>query len=518
MIARGASKWWALAALVLAVLTVGIDTTVLNLALPALADALHASNAELQWFVAAYALALPAFLLPAGLLGDRLGRKRMLLAALAVFGLGSLACAYAPSAGAFIAARVLLGLAAAFLTTMSLAVLPVIFAESERSRAVGIWAAGNFVALPIGPLLGGWLLTHFWWGSVFLINLPVVVLAMAAVLALLPESRSPVAPGLDLPGVLLSSLGLAGLVYGVIQAGQDGWGAAGALVPLIGGAGALAGFVAWERRLSRQPDGQPLVDLGLFRVPAFTWGTLLAAVGIFPLFGVLFVLSQYWQAVLGVDAQGAGVRLLPTIAGMVVGAGLADRVSARAGAKLTTAAGFLLVAGAMAAGGVAGASGGDLYVAMWTAGAGAGTGLALATAANAALGALSAENSGVGSGLMQAVQKVGAPFAVAILGSVLNSAYQDHLALTDLPAATAGAIRGSVYAGLAAAQQLGSAALAAGVRAAFVAGMDAALWVCAGIAAAAIGLALAFLPRRAGAGAAAPEAVQLGHEIPIGGG
>jgi EmrB/QacA subfamily drug resistance transporter len=510
----GTRKWWALVALTLVALVVGIDATVLNLALPALAGALHASSVELQWFVAAYTLALPAMLLPAGLFGDRYGRKRMLVAALIAFGLGSLACAYAPASGAFIAARVLLGVAAAFLVALSLAVLPVMFTEQERPRAVGIWAAANFISLPIGPLLGGWLLTNFWWGSVFLINLPVVVLAILAVLALLPESRSPERSGLDPLGVLTSSAGLAGIIYGIIQAGENGWGDAGAVGPLATGALLLVAFVLWERRLGARPGGQPLVDLGLFRSPRFTWGTLLAAVGIFPLFGVMFVLSQFWQAVLGVDAQGAGIRLLPVIAGMVVGAGLADRLAARTGAKVTVAAGFVLVAGAMIAGATTTLRSGDGFAALWTAIAGAGTGLALATAANAALSVLAAERSGVGSALMQAVQKVGAPFAVAILGSVLNSGYRDHLTLTGLPAQAAAAVQQSVYGGLAVARQLGAPALRDAVQGAFVNGMDAALWVCAGIAAASIVLALAFLPGRAPvAGKTAADGVELRHEI-----
>jgi EmrB/QacA subfamily drug resistance transporter len=510
----GTRKWWALVALTLVVVVVGIDATVLNLALPALAGALHASQAELQWFVAAYALAVPAMLLPAGLLGDRYGRKRMLLGALVVFGAGSLACAYAPSSGAFIAARVLLGLAAAFLVTLSLSVLPVLFTEQERPRAVGIWAAANFVALPLGPLLGGWLLSNFWWGTVFLNNLPVVVLALIAVLALLPESRSPDRPGLDPVGVLTSSAGLAGIIYGIIEAGQNGWGDASALLPLIAGTLVLAAFVLWERRLSRRSDSQPLVTLGLFRSPSFTWGTILAAVGIFPLFGVMFALAQFWQAVLGVDAQGAGLRLLPVIGGLVVGAGLADRVAAGLGAKLTVAGGFMLVMGAMIAGGTTSLSSGDGFTALWTAVSGAGTGLALATAANAALGALSAEGSGVGSALMQAVQKVGAPFAVAILGSVLNSGYHDHLNLAGVPSVDATAVQQSVYAGLAVARQLGSPALADSVRNAFVAGMDTALWVSAGIALVALVLALVFLPQRSTVpGKTEAEGVQLGHEV-----
>src|SRR5512133_2541338 len=233
MDALGARRWWALGALTLAVLAVGLDGTVLSLALPTLATDLHATTADLQWFVSGYTLVLAAALLPGGLLGDRYGRKRVLLGALALFGAGSLACAYASSAGAFIAARVLLGLGAAAIIPLALSVLTVLFDERERPRAVGVWATANFLALPIGPILGGWLLTNYWWGWVFLINLPVVAVGMAAAIAWLPESRSATRPGLDWVGVRASSAGLAVLVNGAIQAGQDGWGDPAALVGML---------------------------------------------------------------------------------------------------------------------------------------------------------------------------------------------------------------------------------------------------------------------------------------------
>jgi MFS transporter, DHA2 family, multidrug resistance protein len=280
----GARRWWALGALTLAVLAVGLDGTVLSVALPTLATDLHASTADLQWFVSAYTLVLAAAMLPGGLLGDRYGRKKVLLGALALFGVGSLACAYAPSAGAFIAARVLLGLGAAAIIPLALSVLTVLFTDQERPRAVGVWATANFLALPIGPILGGWLLTNYWWGWVFLVNLPVVALGLVAVTVLLPESRSATRTGLDPVGVLASSAGLAALVYGVIQAGERGWGDPVALVAMLVGVLLLAAFVLWERRLSRRPAGQPLVDLALFRSTSFTWGTILAAVGVFALF------------------------------------------------------------------------------------------------------------------------------------------------------------------------------------------------------------------------------------------
>jgi len=498
-------RWWALGALTLAVLAVGLDATVLSVALPTLATDLHASTADLQWFVSAYTLVLAAALLPGGLLGDRYGRKKILLGALALFGAGSLACAYAPSAGAFIAARVLLGLGAAAIIPLALSVLTVLFSDQERPRAVGVWATANFLALPIGPILGGWLLTNYWWGWVFLMNLPVVAVGLLAVMVLLPESRSATRTGLDPVGVLASSAGLAVLVYGVIEAGQNGWGDPVALVGMLAGALLLVAFVLWERRLGRRPAGQPLVDLALFRSTSFTWGAILAAVGVFALFGVLFTAPQYFQAILGTDAMGSGLRLLPLIGGLAVGASVADRIAARAGAKLTVAAGFVLLAAGLGIGATTSMSSGTGFLSLWTPLVGLGMGFALATASAAALGALPAERAGVGSAVIQAVNKVGAPFAAAILGSVLNATYQGRLDLAGVPAGVAGAVRDSVFAGVEAARRLGSPSLLGSVRAAFVDGMDVMLWACAAIAVAGVVLALVFLPGRTAAATATKD-------------
>ena len=499
MAARTSRRWWALGALTLAVLAVGLDATVLSVALPTLATDLHATTADLQWFVSAYTLVLAAALLPGGLLGDRYGRKKVLLGALALFGAGSLACAYAPSAGAFIVARVLLGLGAAAIIPLALSVLTVLFTDQERPRAVGVWATANFLALPIGPILGGWLLTNYWWGWVFLINLPVVAVGLLAVTVLLPESRSASRTGLDPVGVLSSSAGLAMVVYGVIEAGQHGWGDPTSLAAMLAGALVLVGFGLWERRLGRRQDGQPLVDLGLFGSTSFTWGAILAAVGFFALFGVLFTAPQYFQAILGTDAMGSGLRLLPLIGGLAVGAGLADRIAARAGAKLTVAAGFVLLATGLALGATTSMTSGTGFLSLWTPVVGLGMGFALATASAAALAALPAERAGVGSAVIQAVNKVGAPFAAAILGSVLNATYRGQFDLTGVPARIADAARDSVFAGVAAARQLGSVSLLHSVRAAFVDGMDLMLWVCAAIAVAGVVLALVFLPGRTAA-------------------
>jgi MFS transporter, DHA2 family, multidrug resistance protein len=504
-------KWSALGALTLAVLAVGLDGTVLSVALPTLATDLHASTADLQWFVSGYTLVLAAALLPAGLLGDRYGRKKILLGALVLFGLGSLAVAYAPSAGAFIGARVLLGLGAAAVIPLSLSVLTVLFSPQERPRAVGVWAAANFLALPLGPILGGWLLTNYWWGWAFLINVPVVLVGLLAVMVLLPESRSVTRTRLDPVGVLASSTGLAVVVYGVIEAGQRGWDDTTAVAAMGAGALLLVGFGLWERRLGRR-DGQPLVDLGLFRSTSFTWGTILAAVGVFALFGVLFTAPQYFQAILGTDAMGSGLRLLPLIGGLAVGASVADRVAARAGAKATVAAGFALLAAGLGVGATTSVTSGTGFLSLWTPVVGLGMGFALATASAAALGALPAERAGVGSAVIQAVNKVGAPFAAAILGSVLNATYRGRLDLAGVPARVADAARDSVFAGVAAAEQLGSASLLDSARAAFVAGMDVMLWVCAAIAVAGVVLALVFLPGRATAAATPAEPAALEDE------
>src|SRR5579883_3097390 len=263
----GNRRWWALGALTLAILAVGLDGTVLSVALPTLAYALHASESDLQWFSSGYLLVLAAAMLPAGLLGDRYGRKKVMLIALALFGAGSAACAYAPSAGIFIAARLVLGLAGAGIVVMALSALTVLFTEEERPRAVGIWAAANFLSLPIGPILGGWLLTNYWWGWVFLMNVPVALLGLLVAFVLVPESRAPVRPRLDPVGIITSIAGLVSVTYGLIEAGQNGWGDATALVPMVAGVVVLVAFSSgkaglvvalevsrwWSSRFSARP-------------------------------------------------------------------------------------------------------------------------------------------------------------------------------------------------------------------------------------------------------------------------
>jgi DHA2 family multidrug resistance protein-like MFS transporter len=510
----GSRRWWALGALVLCGLAVGLDATILSVALPTLAGALHASESDLQWFSSGYLLVLAAAMLPAGLLGDRYGRKKVLLGSLALFAVGSAACAASPSSGALIAARLLLGLAGAGLIVMSFAALPVLFGEKERPRAVGIMAAATFVALPIGPILGGWLLTHYWWGWVFLINVPVALVGLVATFALVPESRAHERPGLDPVGVALSILGMVALIYGLIQAGQHGWSNAGAILEMVCGIALLAGFFRWERRLSRKRlddssatqsretgrrargslEGQPLLDLALFGSRSYTWGVTLAAIAIFAMFGVLFTLPQYFQGVLRASPMGSGLRLLPMIGGLVIGAVSADRIARLLGAKIAVALGFAMLAAGLLIGTSTNVSSSGLFIAAWTTLIGGGMGLALATSMSAALSELSAERSGVGSAALQAINKLGGPLGTAVLGSVLSTAYLAHLALPRLPAAAANAARQSIFGAVAIAHEIHSPALLESARTSFVNGLDLALLLSGCVALAGVVLAAVFLP------------------------
>jgi MFS transporter, DHA2 family, multidrug resistance protein len=534
----GARRWWALIAVAVSMLVVGLDLTVLNLALPTIATSLHASTSDLQWFNSAYSLVIAALVLPAGLLGDRLGRKKVLLTSLALFGASSAACAYAATAGELIAARVLLGVGAAAIMPLALAIIPVLFAPEERQKATAIMASTIFLSFPIGPLAGGSLLDHFWWGSVFLINVPIVTLALTAVAVLMPESRSERRPRVDFAGVGISSLGLTGLTYGIIKAGQNGWGNAIALAAIAAGIVVLILFVFWERRLTLRAgrDGgavQPLIELRLFRSAGFTWGTLLAALVSFAMFGILFAMPQYFQDVRGADALGSGVRTLPLIGGMLAGMIAGTRLQSPrrtsgglpreplANARSMVTVGYAVMAAALAVGAFTKVTSGAGFTSAWFAVSGLGLGLAMPAAMNAAIGALSAERSGAGTALITAMRQVGATIGVAVLGTILNNVYQSRLTVTGLPAAVAHAAKSSVAGGVAVAHALRSPALLDSVRTAFTHGLDIMLWTCTGIAIVSAALALVFLPRRtraaageagviaAGTGEAGPERAEL---------
>ncbi|HEY2316020.1 MAG TPA: DHA2 family efflux MFS transporter permease subunit [Streptosporangiaceae bacterium] len=525
----GSRRWWALGALAVSVLVVGLDLFVLSLALPTLTIDLHASTGDLQWFVDSYSLVLAAALLPAGLFGDRIGRKKLLIGALAVFGVASLACAYSSSTGELIAARAVLGLAAAVILPLALAVLPVMFTPAERPRAIAIVGGATFIGYPLGPILGGWLLDNYWWGSVFLINVPIVVLALLAVIFLMPESRGTGRFRIDVTGVVISSAGLAVLTYGLIRAGQDGWSDSRAAGALLAGVIALAAFIAWERIVGRR-GGQPLVDLSLFQSAGFTWGTTLSTMISFALFGLTFAMPQFFLDVKGLNSLASGIRMLPLIGGLAVGLGIGQRLQSPrrsrdggpdrpplAGARTVGAGGFAIMTVALAVGTATSAASGTAFVSGWFAVTGLGVGLAMPTMLNAALSALTPERSGSGSALMTAMRQVGATIGVAVLGTVLNSVYRSKLTLTALPADVASAARSSVGTGVEVAMRLHSPQLLEAVHVAYASGVVVMLWVCAAIAIAAAVLAAMFLPRQQGAAeAAGADARAVGADDTVG--
>jgi DHA2 family multidrug resistance protein-like MFS transporter len=359
---------------------------------------------------------------------------------------------------------------------------------------VGVLGAGNFLALPIGPILGGWILTHFWWGWVFLINVPVALLGFVAAAAMLPEFRSPVNRGFDVTGVVASVVGLVAVTYGLIRAGANGWGNPGALILIVAGIAILVGFLLWESRLTHQ-GGHPLIDMTLFTSASFTWGSIFAAMSFLALIGVLFTMPQYFQGVLGTTPMGSGLRLLPLVAGILIGALPAAQVARLVGSKVAVAGGFGLLAAGLLAGATTGVNSSEIFVAGWLVVVGAGMGVALAASTSAALVELTPEDSGVGSGVLEAIDEVGGPLGIAVLGSVVGLGYVADLGHSGLSGPLATATRESVFSGVAVAQKLRSPALLATVHSAFVHGMRLALLVSAAISIVAGGLAIRFLPR-----------------------
>lgn len=496
-------NWAALFSLTPAALAVGLDATITSIALPTLADEFGASTAQLQWFTVSYALAFAAALIPVGLLADRWGRKRTLLAALVLFGAASAACAYAPSAGAFIAARVLLGIGGAAVLPSAMASLPTLFSPAVRPRALTALMAVTMLGFPVGPLLGGYLLSHAWWGWAFLINVPMVVLAIVSVALLLPESRGTSASAVDVPGIVVSSAGLASLTYGATLAGERGWGSASAWAWMLGGLALGAAFVWWERRVH-----SPLVDLSLFSHRAFSAGTFLASALSFVMFGLMFTVPLFAQGVQGADAQGAGIRLLPLVVGMLLAAPTADRLVPRFGARPIVGLGLVVMAAALFVGSTTHATSGTGLLVAWVGLAGVGLGLALPTSMDAALGALSAGAEGTGSAVVQAARMVAGSLGAAVLGSVVAARYASELPdalLAPLPADAAEAARSGLQGALAVAHGGGLDELVAAARDAFTSGVDAML-VVAGVLALASALAALALPARRARGAAESEA------------
>jgi EmrB/QacA subfamily drug resistance transporter len=484
-------RWWALAALAICLLTLGLDGTILNVALPTLAAELGASTSGLQWIVDAYILVFAGLLLPAGALGDRIGRRKVLLVGLGVFLVSSVAAAWTTSISGLVAARAAMGLGSAIMMPMAMATLPVIFPPAERGRAISVLAAAMGVGVPLGPIVGGWLLDNFWWGSVFLVNVPVAVIAIIAALAFIPDSANPASLRADMLGGVLSTAGLVSVVYGVIEAPRLGWGDPLVLAGIGLGLVLLVLFVMWEKRYA-----YPMIDLGLFRRPRFLWGTVAATIGTFGLFGLLFTLPQYLQAVQGYDAFSTGLRLVPMMGGLILGAGGADRIVARIGTRIPVTAGLVVISAAMVLGATTGPDTGYGLTATWLALAGFGVGLALAPAMEAVLDELPTDESGAGTALTMALRQVGGALGVALLGSVLAGTYTSRLDVAGVPEPAAQTARDSVAGAVAVADQLRVPALFESARDAYLSGMTAVLLVCAAITLIGAVLVAVLLPAR----------------------
>jgi EmrB/QacA subfamily drug resistance transporter len=471
----------ALGAIVLSSLVLGLDWTIVVTALPTLSTNLGATTDQLQWITTAYMLAFSGLLIPAGVLGDRLGRRRTLLVALVTFGISSVAASQMTTAGNLILMRALMGVGAAFVFPMSVAVLPTIFSEKERPRAVAIGGAGMFLGMPLGPLVAGWLLTHYDWGSIFLINAPVVLLALPGVWLFVPESRDPEAPPLDFVGAALAIAGVTSLVYGVIEQPALGWGDAAVLASLSMGAMLLAGFAFWELR-----GRAPLVDLRLFLKPRFSWAVLVSVVIGFALNGVLFVFTPFLQVVQGNDAQATGLRLLPLIGGIVLGAVGSDRLVARFGVRAMLVLGLLICGAGMALMSLVGAGSGYGLLLLALPLIGVGNAFALFTAINVILDILPPSQTGAGTALTRTIQLLGSSFGVAVLGSVLNGVYRAQLAgqLAELPARMRDVAEGSVAGAAVIASHLPAPLglpLLLAAHDAYSVGMSEVLRVCAGV-------------------------------------
>jgi EmrB/QacA subfamily drug resistance transporter len=487
-------RWWALLVLCLSLVVLAMDNTILNVTLPSLARDLGATASQLQWMVDAYILVFAGLLLTMGALGDRFGRKLALDAGLLVFAAGSAASALAGSAEVLIAARAAMGIGAALIMPATLSIITNIFPPTERGRAIGAWAGVAGLGIVVGPVVGGWLLEHFWWGSVFLVNLPVVALAMLAGWPLVPNSRDPDATPLDPTGAALSITGLVALVYGIIQAPEDGW-TAPPILAAFGVAAVLSvAFVWWERRTEH-----PMLRIQFFRNPRFSAASGAIAMAFFALFGSVFLLTQHLQFVLGYTPLQAGVRVLP-VAALAVAAPLSARLVERIGTKLVVAAGLLVVAGALWL--LSTVELGDGYgrVAATLALLGCGMGFVMAPATESIMGSLPLAKAGVGSAMNDTTRQVGGALGVAVLGSILASSYRTAIqpALRDAPPQLAQAAGDSIGAAATIATQLGSAGqgLLEAARTAFIQGMGDALQVGAGAATLAALLVLLFLPAR----------------------
>jgi EmrB/QacA subfamily drug resistance transporter len=486
-------RWWTLVVLCLSLLVIGLDNTILNVALPTMQRDLDASSSQLQWIVDVYMLVFAGILLTAGSLGDRFGRKRALSLGLLVFGLGSLGSALANSPELLIAMRGLMGVGGAFIMPSTLSILTATFPAHERGKAIGIWSGVSGIGIAIGPVAGGWLIEHANWSWIFLVNVPIVAVALVAGRFLVPESRDEAEPKLDPRGFVLSFVSLSALVWGLIEAPSRGWTDGPVLGAFAFAVLMLAAFVAWERRAPA-----PMLDLQLFRNPRFSASSSAISLAFFALFGVIFFLTQYLQEVRGYSALDAGLRTLPVAAGLVIGGPFSAKLTERLGIRIVVPFGLTMVAGSLYLLTLADATSGYGLIAGTLLLMGFGMASALAPATDAIMGSLPAAKMSVGSAINDTTRVAGGALGVAVLGSILASGYRGDMdsAVAALPPQAREIAQDSLAGGMAVAERLGNDGLAATAQDAFLSGMHAAALVAAAVALAGALVAAIFLPSR----------------------
>ena len=492
-------RWATLAVLCMSVFVTVLDGTIVNIALPSLAIDLGASTRQLQWIVDAYLLVFTGLLLAAGGLGDRFGRKRALIVGLILFGVTSAYAGSADSSGELIGGRALMGIGAALIFPATLAVLTNVFTDAkERAAAIGIWSAVSGMAVAAGPITGGWLLENYWWGSVFFINIPVVIVTVVAAMVLVPESKERHAPNLDLPGLGLSIASITALVFTIIEAPEWGWTSASTAVGFVLTATLLATFVIWELRAAH-----PMLPVRIFQNLRFSAASIAITSAFFALFGFIFLVTQYFQLVRGYSPLEAGLRTLPVATAIAVASVLAPRIVGRIGTTRVVAAGLGSMAISFTWISAVSASTPYLEIVGQMILLGGGLGLTTAPATESIMGSLSADKAGIGSAVNDTTRELGGTLGVAVIGSVFNSMYIGALAdgpiVEALPAEARLATEESVGAAQFVAAELGDLApgFLAEVNNAFLSGLAVGCLVAAGVAAAGALFALRYLPARA---------------------
>jgi len=504
-----AHRWAALAVVCVAALIINIDNTILNVALPTLVRDLHATSSELQWIVDSYAMVFAGLLFVGGSLADRFGRKRFFLIGLTVFAAGSIGAAFSGSVHVLIACRAVMGAGAAFTIPASLSIINDIFRDpTERARAIGTWAGTIGLGIAIGPIAGGLLLSKFWWGSIFLVNVPIVAAGFIGAVALVPDSKNSDAQRPDPVGALLSIAGLGLLLWAIIEGPTEGW--TSAIVVGVGLASVviLAAFLSWEAR-----SDHPMLELGFFRDRRFSIALAAECLGVFGLMGALFVQTQFLQFDLGYSPLQAGLRILPIAAMIVVSASMSPFLARRIGVKFTVAAALAAIAAGLwqiSASSTASTTYGNVVLGLLLIGLGAG--LLLPTATNSVVGSVPRGDSGIGSATNTVALQVGGALGVAVVGSVMLTRYQNHMSsvLTGrhVPTKAAQAILGSLGGALAVAKSVGGATgalLAHTARAAFMSGNELSLAVGASVALGGVVLVLLALPSKIADDPARPE-------------